>query len=108
MSRLFVAPAFALLAALLPPLTAAAGDVAAGEEKSQPCALCHGTAGNAPTLNHPKLAAQNEKYLLYTLRAYKDGSRPNAIMAAQLANLSDEDLADLAAYYAAQAGELEH
>lgn len=85
---------------------AAAGDVAAGETKAAPCATCHGAGGNAPIADYPKLAGQARKYLLYTLRAYKSGARPNAVMAAQTAPLSDEDLQDLAAYFAAQSGDL--
>lgn len=97
----------ALLMAALLPLTAFAGDVAAGEAIAAPCAACHGEAGNVPIANNPKLAGQNEKYLLYALRAYKSGARSNAVMAGQVAGLSAADLADLAAYFAAQPGDLE-
>lgn len=85
---------------------AVAGDVARGAEKSGVCVQCHGASGNAPIANYPKLGGQYEKYLLYALHAYKNGKRDNPIMAAQIAELTDEDIADLSAYYAAQAGDL--
>lgn len=83
-----------------------AGDIAAGAAKAEVCAACHGAGGNEPIADYPKLAGQSRKYLLHTLRGYKSGARENAIMAAQTATLSDEDLQDLAAYYAAQSGDL--
>ena len=82
---------------------AAAGDAAAGKEKSATCAACHGADGNSPTPDFPKLAGQHEDYLLRALLDYKSGKRGNPIMQAQVANLSRADMADLAAYYA-QAG----
>ena len=83
-----------------------AGDVEAGAAKAEPCAACHGANGNTPIADNPKIAGQHRLYLLYVLRAYKSGERQNAIMAAQTAPLSDEDLQDLAAYFAAQPGDL--
>lgn len=85
---------------------AAAGDVAAGAAKAASCAACHGGDGNAPIADYPKLAGQERKYLLHTLRAYQSGVRANAIMAAQTATLTEQDLQDLAAYFAAQPGDL--
>ena len=79
----------------------------AGAEKAQACVVCHGVAGNVPIANYPKLAGQSEKYLHHTLKSYKDGSRVNAVMAAQMAALSDEDIDDLAAYFAKQKGDLQ-
>ncbi|MGU9951997.1 MAG: c-type cytochrome [Gammaproteobacteria bacterium WSBS_2016_MAG_OTU1] len=81
---------------------AVAADISAGEEKSQPCIACHGVAGNEPIANYPILAGQLRKYLLQSLRAYKSGARADAVMSAQLQAFSDEDLQDLAAYFAAQ------
>ena len=83
-----------------------AGDVAAGAEKAQVCVACHGEGGNKPIANYPKIGGQLEKYLIYSLKAYKNGSRPNAVMAAQTAEMSAEDIADLAAYFAAQESDL--
>ena len=98
--KLFVCVALSLTTA------AFAGDINAGEEKSQPCTVCHGQAGNKPIADNPILAGQSRKYLLYTLRAYKSGARPNPIMAAQVSALTDEDLQDLAAYFADQSSNL--
>lgn len=78
-------------------------DVAA---KAEPCLVCHGAGGNVPIADYPKLAGQSRKYLLHTLRAYKSGARNNALMAAQITPLSDNDLQELAAYFAEQPGDL--
>lgn len=82
----------------------AKGDANSGKAKSTACAACHGADGNSPTSAFPKLAGQNDDYLAYVLKAYKSKARTNAIMNGQAANLSDQDIADLAAYYASQAG----
>lgn len=89
---------------LIPQAWAADGDIAAGKAKSAVCAACHGVDGNSPTAMFPKLAGQNQDYLLHTLKAYKSGKRKNPIMAGQVAGLSDADMANLAAYFAAQPG----
>lgn len=79
----------------------AAGDPASGENQSAPCAACHGADG-ATGLDgtYPNLAGQNEKYLLRQLQMIQDGSRNIALMAGQLNGKSEQDLADIAAYYA--------
>lgn len=82
--------------------TSTAGDVSAGQSKSAVCAGCHGPDGNSPSGNFPKIAGQHEKYLFKQLQDYKSGARKNALMAGQVANLSEQDMRDLAAYYAAQ------
>ncbi|MFK8013963.1 MAG: cytochrome c [Gammaproteobacteria bacterium] len=84
--------------------SAVAGDAAAGETKSQQCASCHGADGKAISDQFPNLAGQYEDYLRQSLKQYRSGERANAIMGAFATNLSDEDIADLAAYYAAQKG----
>lgn len=83
------------------------GNAAAGQEKSKSCAACHGATGNE-TLDpsYPKLAGQHPEYLAKALHDYRSGKRNNAIMAGMAAPLSDEDIGDLAAYYASQEGEL--
>ncbi len=81
-----------------------AGDAARGKEKSQVCAACHGADGNSPTPAFPRIGGQHEDYLLQALLDYKAGRRKNPIMAAQLENLSKQDLGDLAAWFAAQQG----
>jgi len=82
----------------------AAGNPAAGKEKSQTCAACHGMDGNSQLPMNPILAGQYEDYLIHALKAYKSGERKNPIMAGMVAALSDEDIADLAAYFARQKG----
>lgn len=78
----------------------AAGDAAAGESKSAICASCHGAKGISSIPINPNLAGQVPGYIAMQLKAFKSGERENAIMAAQVMNLSDEDMADLDAYYA--------
>ena len=82
------------------------GDAEAGKAKSGVCAACHGADGNSANPTFPKLAGQYADYLLYTLKRYKSGDRPNPIMAGQVANLSEQDMEDLAAYFASQNGDL--
>ncbi len=83
--------------------TANAGDIEAGKAKSTACAACHGSTGISPTPIWPNLAGQKEQYLLAQLKAFKDGTRKNAQMAPMVAGLSEEDMANLAAYYASLA-----
>jgi len=80
----------------------AAGDVDAGQAKSGSCISCHGENGNSMTPLFPKLAAQNEGYLVKQIQAFKDGSRSEATMGAMVAGLTDQDMLDIAVYYAAQ------
>lgn len=83
----------------------AAGDADAGEAKAAPCAACHGQGGNASIPTYPKLAGQGEEYLVKQLQDFKSGARNNAIMAGQAAGLSEQDMQDIAAYYAKQSVE---
>jgi cytochrome c553 len=80
----------------------AGGDPAAGKSKSAVCAACHGADGNSTNPEWPKLAGQNEGYLYKQLRDFKDGDRVNATMRGMVATLSDQDMQDLAAYFASQ------
>ncbi|MBI1394781.1 MAG: c-type cytochrome [Betaproteobacteria bacterium] len=82
----------------------AGGDAAAGEKKAKEvCAACHGEGGAKPTTpDYPVLASQREDYLEHSLHAYKSGKRKNPIMGAMAANLSDQEIADLAAYFSSQ------
>lgn len=68
------------------------------------CAACHGPDGNSATGDFPRLAGQHYDYLLKALKDYKSGARKNAIMAPLVANLTQRDLEDLAAYYSHQQG----
>jgi len=98
----------ALLAVAAPVLAATPkGNVAAGQEKSRTCAACHGATGNESLDDtYPKLAGQHPEYLARALREYRSGKRKNAIMAGFAAGLSDKDIDDLSAFYAAQEGDL--
>ncbi|MBA4502976.1 c-type cytochrome [Marinobacterium marinum] len=80
----------------------AAGDAAAGQAKTAVCAACHSGDGNSVVGNFPKLAGQGEKYLLKQLNDIKSGTRMVPEMTGMLTNLSDQDLADIAAFYASK------
>jgi cytochrome c553 len=84
--------------------TVLAGNAESGKQKSATCAACHGADGNSAVPDFPRLAGQQPDYLAKALRDYKSGARKNAIMATQVANLTDQDITDLAAYYSAQSG----
>lgn len=84
------------------PAVAADGSVDAGQTKAVTCAACHGQDGNSLNPEWPSLAGQHENYLVNTLQAFKSGERNNVLMAGQVVPLSDQDMADLAAYYASQ------
>jgi cytochrome c553 len=75
------------------------GDPAAGEKKAVTCGACHGADGNSMVPSFPKLAGLGEKYLLQQMQYIRDGLRPVAQMAGQVDNMSDQDLADIAAFY---------
>ncbi|HSP56843.1 MAG TPA: cytochrome c [Halomonas sp.] len=81
----------------------AAGDPAAGEGKVAACAACHGTDGKGTAPIYPNLAGQSAAYLESAMKAYRDGERGggmSALMMPQAQGLSDEDIADMSAYYA--------
>lgn len=78
------------------------GDAKAGESKAGACAACHGPAGNSAMPAWPKLAGQGAPYTYAQLKAFKEGKRQNPIMQGQAAPLSDQDMQDLAVYFAAQ------
>ena len=92
----------AAAAAVFAQVAPAQGDAAAGEAKSALCATCHGPDGNSELVINPKIAGQNARYMIKQLQDFKSGARPGPIMTAMVINLSDEDIEDLAAYYAAQ------
>ena len=82
----------------------AAGDAAAGQAKVAVCGACHGPDGNSMAPNFPKLAGQGERYLTKQLHDIKSGKRTVLEMTGLLTNLSDQDLADIAAYFSSQKG----
>jgi cytochrome c553 len=103
-STLCTVAAMALL--LAASQAAAAGDPAAGQQKSAVCAACHGPDGNSENPAFPRIAGQYRSYLVQALRDYKSGARQDPIMAGMVAPLSDQDIEDLATYYATQSGDL--
>jgi cytochrome c553 len=78
-----------------------AGDVKAGRAKAMMCQACHGLDGLAKTPDAPNIAGQTEAYLTIQLQAFKTGVRKNDAMSVVTPQLSDQDIEDLAAYYAA-------
>ncbi len=99
---------FGLGVALAPGIAQAAeGNPAAGKEKTSMCAGCHGIPGYKTafpvTYSVPKLGGQHAAYLVKALQGYKNGERAHPSMRAIAAGLTDQDMADLAAYYASTA-----
>lgn len=97
-----------LLAA--PAVLAGKGNIEAGAKKSQTCHACHGATGNGGEVKdpqYPKIGGQYRDYLVYALKSYKDGTRSNLIMKGFADVLSEQDIEDLAAYYASQPAELD-
>lgn len=101
-----------LAGALISPLVYAQGGAKGDPAKAQPivtqvCAACHGVDGNSAIPANPSLAAQHPEYTLKQLANFKSqngkpAERANAVMAGMVANLSADDMANLAAYFAAQ------
>ena len=82
---------------------ASAGNAEAGKAKSAACGGCHGMDGNSMIPLYPKLAGQNEAYIVKQVKDFKANSeRQNAIMLGMVAALSDEDAADIGAYFQSQ------
>jgi cytochrome c553 len=95
-----VALAAVLVAAV--PGPARAADAEAGQRKAALCATCHGPDGNAAVPGMPSLAGQPAFFTHWQLIKYRDGRRKDPQMSPPAQNLTDTDMADLAAYYAAQ------
>ncbi len=98
-----------LLLGLIGQAAATEGNIEAGKAKSVTCAACHGPDGNSPTDMYPKIAGQHAGYIFKQLKEFKLGAstggkegRNNAVMAGMVAALSEQDMRDLAAYYASQ------
>jgi cytochrome c553 len=81
----------------------AAGDAEAGKAKAVACGACHGADGNSLVPNFPKLGGQHASYLLKQMHDIKSNARPVPEMIGQLDAMSDQDMEDIAAYYASQA-----
>ncbi len=115
-STLFKVAVQALLAitstAFFSSLSLAAGSAEDGQEKAATCIACHGSDGNSANPQWPSLAGQNTAYLEKTLKAFQqplgsdgkvtDGGRYDPVMTGQATNLSEQDMADLAAYFTGQ------
>lgn len=88
--------------------THASGDAQAGQVKAYTCTGCHGIPGYNniyPTYKVPKIGGQNYEYLVIALKAYKAGERDHSTMDLQAESLSDQDIEDIAAYFASLGGE---
>jgi cytochrome c553 len=92
---------WALLLLTLYGTASAAGNVAAGRQKATACQTCHGLDGLSKMPDAPNIAGDPEEYLARQLTAFKKGERKNEMMSIVVQPLSDQDVADLAAYYAA-------
>ena len=91
---------FVLLTVLMVATSPAmAGDAAAGKAKSVVCAACHGPAGVSMNPLWPNLAGQKELYLAKQIKAFRDGDRKDPMMSPMAVALSDDDIANLAAYF---------
>lgn len=98
---------FAILASMVAAFATAseellAGDPDRGEALTMTCAACHGSDGNSPTDAFPSIAGQNEKYLIKQLWDIREGRRQIAVMTGLLDGYDEQQMADLAAYYAVQ------
>lgn len=98
-----------LFLGLVGQVSAVEGNAEAGKAKSATCAACHGPDGNSPTDMYPKIAGQHAGYIYKQLKEFKAGmtsggkeGRNNAVMGGMVAALSDQDMKDLAVFYASQ------
>lgn len=90
------------LAAAMTPAADARGNAEAGAEKALVCSACHGANGNSPIAEWPSLAGQNTAYIREQLKLFRAGHRNNEVMYPLAIALTDEDIDDLAAYFAVQ------
>ena len=93
--------AVALIFLLNTSIALAAGNVATGRQKALQCQTCHGLDGLSKMPDSPNIAGNPEQYLVRQLNAFRKGERKNDMMSIVVQQLSDQDVADLAAYYAA-------
>lgn len=99
--RLLVLVAGLMAAGLAGPAIAqTTGDAAAGKAKAGLCSACHGPAGISVNPLWPNLAGQHQAYLAAQIRAYRDGEREEITMQPFVQDLTDQDVEDLAAWYA--------
>jgi cytochrome c553 len=100
-----LATAFVLLAGIWAlSAQASGGDPVIGKTKATACFACHGEDGMGTAPNYPVLAGQHPAYLAHALEQYRSGARKNPIMAGFAGQLSDDDIADLAAWFGSLEG----
>ena len=99
--RTFACLALTAVALAVLPCTSEAADPKAGRAKAAACAVCHGQTGMSALPNAPNLAGQPAIYVEEQLRNYRSGKRPHEVMSVVARPLSDADIEDLAAWYAA-------
>jgi cytochrome c553 len=97
-----LAPLFVLCSLGVSAGALAEGSAEKGESKSTACIACHGPGGNSVNPEWPSLAGQGQAYIHKQLQAFKGGARKNPLMTPMAMGLSEEDMADLAAYFAGQ------
>ena len=85
----------------------AKGDVERGRRLARECFACHGQDGYSPSPINPKIGGQHERYLFLSLKEYRDGGRSHSLMRGSVLSRTDQELEDIAAYYASQPGYLE-
>lgn len=102
MKKNLLALSICIITAGAPSILHAEGNANAGKDKAATCVSCHGDNGNSMVSTFPKLAQQHSSYLVKQLQAFKEGSRKDPMMSPIAANLSDDDMRDIGAYYAAQ------
>lgn len=95
MQRLFTGISLFIIA-----FSANAADLEAGKAKAATCAACHGPAGISSNPEWPNLAGQQEVYLRKQITKFRDGDREDPLMAPMVKSLTDEDIKNLAAYFA--------
>ncbi len=96
------ASSFALSFLCISSVTLAEGSASAGQAKAATCVACHGVDGNSVNPEWPSLAGQHTQYLVEQLKAFKGGTRQSPTMAPMAMGLSDQDMEDVAAYFASQ------
>jgi cytochrome c553 len=99
--RRFLLPAVPALFVIAFASAALAGDPAAGKEAAAACTACHGLDGMSRRADAPHIAGQIELYLVEQLKKYRSGARAHPVMNIIAESLSDREIADLAAHYAA-------
>jgi len=103
LAPLFAIAGLALIATQVQANSLVDGSADAGKAKALTCTACHGPEGNSISAMWPNIAGQNAPYLLAQLAAFKDGSRVDPLMTSQAMMVSEQDMADLSAFYSSQA-----